>query len=360
MAEIPTVPGTLASAAESGPYRRRVEQLTGSIKNGFPGSQPVSFTKKQSMAELLTTDYLVCEKSDGMRVLLLLVGSGPGGLAPAAFCITRRNEYYELPRSVVPEKLGGDITLIDAELVSDLLDDGRRVVRLLAFDLLGVCGVSCMQKPLPERLAQLEHRVVALFAAEARTATGDMPFEVQLKTFYRSYEAARIYREVIPMLGHESDGLIFTSCPAPYTIGTCDKIIKWKPASENSVDFMARVVEVPGWPAPQVHLYVWNGKARQDYYSMLAMKDEDWTERLCKLGIHDAVIEVAYDPAYHPPAKWRFMRVRGDKANGNHASVVAKINDSIKDGVELDELVDAMADVKENWQQRSNKKAADS
>jgi mRNA guanylyltransferase len=50
----------------------RIHVLTGSKRaNSFPGSQPISFGSEH-IDSLLTEDYLVCEKSDGVRYLLFL------------------------------------------------------------------------------------------------------------------------------------------------------------------------------------------------------------------------------------------------------------------------------------------------
>lgn len=47
----------------------------------------------------------------------------------------------------------------------------------------------------------------------------------------------------------------------------------------------------------------------------------------------ERIIECNWDPEYD---SWRFMRFRDDKSDGNHWSVVQKIIESIRDGVELE------------------------
>jgi len=48
----------------------------------------------------------------------------------------------------------------------------------------------------------------------------------------------------VPKLDHGNDGIIFTMNCCPYYPGTCGEIVKWKPASMNSVDFIIRKLKM--------------------------------------------------------------------------------------------------------------------
>ncbi|KAJ2378043.1 Dcp1p-Dcp2p decapping enzyme complex alpha subunit [Coemansia sp. RSA 2607] len=370
--EIPTLPGVLLDDTQDAKLllelRHTVQQLTGTINQDFPGSQPVSFTRHESIPALLENDYYVCEKSDGVRVLILIGTVSPSGATSAAaeptpdavYFITRKNMYHQV--STAPSQ-PDTWTLVDAELVVDVEDDGQRVQRLLAFDALVVDSICCMTHPLPKRLGKLEQNVVRKLNAKREKYLRQspelcMPFELQMKHFELSYGAVRVMNEVVPHLKHASDGLIFTSVNAPYVAGTCSEVIKWKPANENSVDMLAHVVDQGAGRPPMVQLYVWEGGNRYVFYGFLALTQKEWDEviwpaRGDRDSINGCVLEVLYDPDYCPPAEWRFMRVRSDKTNANHLTVVSRVRTSIDDGLSFKELETTMTEIRINWKRRA-------
>ncbi|KAJ2879673.1 hypothetical protein H4R27_005169 [Coemansia aciculifera] len=355
--DIPTIPGELVPQHARQALQQLVGELTGTNRTTFPGSQPVSFTKSTSIPELLGSNYLVCEKSDGVRVLvLMLVAEG----RPQTFFITRKNEYYLAPFCAFPTPDTDpqrptkfhDRTLIDAELVIDIDKYGRAERKLLGFDALLINNWNCMSFILEKRLGYLRDHVFKPFERMCRHLTPEqlqrVPFSVEMKVFERSYGVSKVQYETIPRLLHKSDVL------SPYTPGTCEKIIKWKPASENSIDFKIHVVDAN---ALDVRLLVWQGGYNYTEFGRLAIRPNDFN-RGALAGIRSAhelegrIGETVYDPEYAPPAQWRFMRFRDDKPHGNHISIVHKIIESMGDNMELPELIESMAAVRTAWKER--------
>jgi hypothetical protein len=84
----------------------------------FPGSQPVSLNRA-NLNNLRQEPYMVCEKTDGTRYLLL---ARPDG----AFFIDRKNSVRRLPPLAFPlpdDPRGSHLnTLMDGELVVDIID----------------------------------------------------------------------------------------------------------------------------------------------------------------------------------------------------------------------------------------------
>ncbi|KAJ2481504.1 Dcp1p-Dcp2p decapping enzyme complex alpha subunit [Coemansia sp. RSA 2131] len=348
--EMPSIPGRAVTTEMLYELRRIVGELARTHKSTFPGSQPVSFTRTASLAALRESDYLVCEKSDGVRVLVLMLNTQIG---PQTFFITRKSEYFLAPNAFFPVPNCPSFnrfhnnTLIDAELVIDTMPDGQHVRKLLAFDALVVAGVNCMDRALDKRLGYLQEHVIRPFTAMCAEMPKEraslVPFTAEMKVFHRSYGVQRIFEDIIPNLRHACDGVIFTSVTEPYMPGTCPHVIKWKPAGENSIDFRVHM------QGDEVRLWVWEGGNNYSDFAPLAVRPEDM-EKMREL--EGRVVEAVFDPEYAPPAEWRFMRVREDKVHGNHASVVPRILESIKDGLEQKELMRNMRQVRENWKRR--------
>ncbi|KAJ3344769.1 Dcp1p-Dcp2p decapping enzyme complex alpha subunit [Entophlyctis luteolus] len=192
--QLPDIPGQLVNRPYLDDLRRHTSKLFGIDVSGhreprFPGAQPVSFNKSH-LEELEAEDYYVSEKADGIRCLLLTTRN-PKTKKHETFLIDRKNSYYYLnlllPKPDNIREWQVD-TVLDGELVLDVHRDGTKT---LWFDL----------KPL-----------------------------------HSSYNVTRVFDQ-IPQLKHKNDGVIFTSAIAPYAIGTCEKMIKWKPSEENTVDF---------------------------------------------------------------------------------------------------------------------------
>jgi len=122
MPQIPELPGTLVTQHEQQQWLKHlVARMCNMDKPKFPGSQPVSFSGKD-LTKLERQDYWVCEKSDGIRVLLL-VCTDTSSKDQAVYLIDRHNDYRQLTGIFFPHHENPTFplrnTLIDGELVID-------------------------------------------------------------------------------------------------------------------------------------------------------------------------------------------------------------------------------------------------
>ncbi|KAF8912102.1 mRNA capping enzyme [Gymnopilus junonius] len=331
----------------------------------FPGSQPVSFGV-QDLTKLEKQDYWVCEKSDGIRVLLL-VATNLDTNDQATYIIDRHNTYREITGIYFPHHENPMMplrnSLIDGELVIDVDPRTRQEnLRFLAFDCLVIDDQNVMQRPLDKRYGRLKewfYKPYEKMCQDHPQVAEKQPFSILVKEINLSYHVEKVFNVDIPALQHGNDGLIYTCVNTPYTPGTDKHILKWKPPSENSIDFKLVLrfppsrynSQEPDWHAKPVFLlYVWTGGDSYEEYDDMLVEDQEW-EELKKSGeqVDDRIVEVHWDPSL---SRWRMMRFRDDKPNGNHRSVVENIIQSIADGVEKEALLERSNVIRTAWKIR--------
>ncbi|KAG2188377.1 hypothetical protein INT44_001130 [Umbelopsis vinacea] len=336
----------------------RVQELLKIHHDGFPGSQPVSFETKH-LIDLQREDYFVCEKSDGVRYLMFATQTPKG---PATFLLDRNRSWFFIPHLLFPLR-GKDNeyhneTLMDGELVMDIDENKNKTLRFLIFDLMVVNTQSVTQRAFSTRLGMLQQEVIQPLHNSAKKGA---PFKVELKKMERSYGLALVFDQMT-RLKHASDGVIFTPVKLPYTTGTCEKLLKWKPAEMNTVDFRIAVK----WSKEHKPIYslevVAQGKNYKPY-DHLQLETETALE--WKKSVPDGKIgEFRYDPEWnvtivepgYAPTKrkggWRFVKFRDDKELANDEQVVKKILKSIQDGVTKEQLLAHMEDIRTAWKAR--------
>ncbi|EJD44151.1 mRNA capping enzyme, alpha subunit [Auricularia subglabra TFB-10046 SS5] len=351
------------------PLRRYVAQLCGLEKPRFPGAQPVSFVKND-LTRLERTDYWVCEKSDGVRVLLLIVKCADN--THEVFLIDRKNDYrsvqgFYFPHHANPGTALGS-SIFDGELLIDIDPRTKKQTKkLLVFDCLVCDEQNLMSKPLLSRYGRLQswfYKPFERMLRELPQFAKGMPFEIHVKKMELSYGIPKVLREYIPKLHHGSDGLIFTCVDTGYVAGTDHTLLKWKPPSENSIDFRLEVRFPPGASPKSVDpralplciLHVWCGGSVYEYFDVLELDEDEWSKiKASGAQWDDRVVEVHWD---FDAQRWRFMRFRDDKRDGNHRDTVESIIASIIDGVQEDELIARAPAIREAWKAREAAKKA--
>ncbi len=162
--------------------------------------------------------------------------------------------------------------------------------------------------------------------------------------------------------------------------------LKWKPPSENTIDFKLRLRfppdltkdpsgRIPNFAAkPFFQLDQWTGRGGYggrnagngrgggrgpgsvgedgyEYFDWMDVSDDEWEEmKASGKQYDDVIIEAAWvaggdvhrdsrtGEEIVRPARWVMKRIRDDKENANHASILKAIIHSIQDGVEADEV----------------------
>ncbi|KAB2578743.1 mRNA capping enzyme [Lasiodiplodia theobromae] len=373
---IPEIPGVKADRGLAEQFRAEVAQLLGRKNPNFPGAQPVSFARKH-LRELMEHDYYLCEKTDGIRCLLYFTNDGPNEIH---YLIDRKNDYYFVPNLHFPRHDDPSFqsfhtgTIVDGELVYDQEPGGLKL-RFLVFDCLAIDGQSQTEKPLDKRLGYFRIMVMKpweeLFVKRHPEERQFLPFELVFKEMSFPYTLSWMFNVKLPSLKHGNDGLIFTCKETPYIFGTDEKILKWKPAHENTVDFRLRLGEFPqllangngaGPPEPDFEakpnfdLMVFYNKGDYRVFAPLHVTDEEWELlKSIRQQLDGRIIECFKDSE----GNWRFKRddagkphFRDDKHEANHISTVDKVLESIDDAVSKDDLTRNEQKIREAFKKR--------
>ena len=213
----------------------------------FPGCQPVSVMNAH-LEVLRRKDFYVCEKTDGVRYLLLI--HTPNRSKTKAWLIDRKYTYYPLKTLPVPllkRKSTLHDTLLDGELVDEALFKGgapsERRSTFLVFDAICVYGVYVGHLDLMNRL-RVAHETILLIQGKilsSKLLRDELPFEIDLKQMFAKRDTGFLFSQVLPNLTHENDGLVFTRVDAAYEVGTTENVLKWKPRHLISNDFQLQV-----------------------------------------------------------------------------------------------------------------------
>ena len=368
---VPQIPGIPAVGELLRSFRREVADLLGRNNTSFPGAQPVSFAARHKF-ELLKQDYYVCEKSDGIRCLMYHTTDATR--KEIIYLIDRKNDYYYVDNLHFPlpgeEQHFHTDTLVDGELVNDRQPNGTLQLKYLVFDCLCLDGASLMHRTLDKRLAYFREKVFNPYRALYSKYPEEiqlLPFIVDFKGMELGYGIEMMFKDILPKLPHGNDGLVFTCRHTPYTPGTDQHILKWKPPEENSVDFLLSlefpIVEpdaedirdgfttpFPDYSAmPQFQLLAHKGEGDHKLWGSMFIEVLEWEKLKSSMEpLNDRIVECYRDEL----RRWRFIRFRDDKKEANHISTVESVMESIEDRVTKEDLIAVAKKIRDEWKKR--------
>jgi hypothetical protein len=244
----------------------------------FPGPQPISIERKH-FPILKSKPYLVCEKNDGVRNMLV--------------CYERHGVFvdrmFNTQQTTIPLAPG---TILDGELMES---------EFLVYDAVMIKGENVMHLPLTERLARAKK--VCPLATKGNV-------KVKVKTMLPLERVSEI------VLGPKTDGLIFTPVDEPVRLGTHETCFKWKP--NNTIDFLVKeYATVDGEPK----------------YGLWIQKEmiKPLTNAKEYIG---KIVECEYGKS-----GWSIIKVRTDKDYPNNRRTYERTLVNIKENIQLEDFV---------------------
>jgi mRNA-capping enzyme len=328
------VPGvtTLTTQPQISRIQQRIQTLCNWKSSGFPGAQPVSMDC-QNVCLLTQKPYKVSWKADGTRYMMLIDG------VKDVYMVDRDNAVYVVPSMTFPKRKEPSAnireTLLDGEMIIDYVDN-QPVPRYLIYDIVKFEGQDVGGTDFNTRLLCISKEIIGPrheLMKSGKINKALEPFSVRAKPFWdlsctQSLLDGKFSKEV----SHKVDGVIFQPVSEPYTCGRCTDMLKWKPASMNSVDFRLKIVRIEKMGMlPETIGQLFVGGMDQPFSCMKATKE--------LRELDNKIIECHYDAA---KKQWIFMRQRTDKSFPNSYTTAMGVCDSISKPVTKEMLYDTI------------------
>ena len=211
-----------------------------------PCVQPVSLERRH-IPILLNENYVVSDKSDGVRYALFLCKENGQHFS---FLVDRKLALYQIPVAACSRAFAGSV--FDGELIWAQSSQGKRLQLFLIFDVIAINGLLDIQHQNLHRRLELIRGTFDLSGEKATSPT----YAAQLakrgkiicggnahglsfrpKQCFPMDQLDTLLRQ-IPSLPYATDGLIFTPVDAPVCTGTGERIFKLK--TRHTVDLELR------------------------------------------------------------------------------------------------------------------------
>jgi len=269
----------------------------------FPGPQPISIERRHFNI-LRNNDYVVCEKTDGVRhMLLAFIFEGK----KFSVFVNRALDMFET--KIRFSKNTYDGTLLDGELYED---------KFMIYDVVVANGKHIGHMNFLERLDNMEHIIKS-----AMTMKSD-DVKIKLKTFHALSDFGS-FLDYLPSINQNIDGLVFTPVNEPIRVGTHETLFKWKERDHNTIDFLVKR-EYNQW-----RLYV-QEKGQLIFESITY--DEPW--------LRDGMIVECQYMTDHVPMYWKPLKQRTDKTHPNNRRTFYRTLVNIKEDIKMKEFLDCI------------------
>lgn len=307
----------------------------------FPGAQPVSMDRT-NIQFLRAHRYRISWKADGCRFMMYIQDEDN------IFFLDRNLLLWRVTGLRFPklDNLRSHITdtLLDGEMVTDVIN-GQSIPKYLIYDVISLNGNIVGNDNFDKRCGLIKCVIIKarhLAKQENLIMSEGEPFKVSEKGFFFLHHTKKTLDLEVP---HEKDGLIFQPLNSPYTGGTCNNILKWKPPHLNSVDFRIVIREERRdgcLPESVAQLYVSNIKDRP----MLSFRvGRDQVKNLNQYN--NKIVEMVVQDR-----KWTVLRERTDKLRPNSYETANSVIKSIREPVTEEDLLKFVATIPQESKMR--------
>jgi len=208
----------------------RMYGVRNDLQYKFPGAQPCS-VMRDNLDKLSREHYVVAEKTDGTRYLMLVTRNRESG-SNFVVMIDRSLTMWIIEMDFA-DVVFASCTLFDGELVHNGLEN-RWMYQI--FDLI---GSGSEFRPRDTYVQRLKNARTIIDRYHRNKPQSD-PFRMIVKRFYPTYEIDRLLPSVQMHEGCRTDGLIFTPVNQGVKPYRNRAMFKWKQQDDHTIDCLLR------------------------------------------------------------------------------------------------------------------------
>jgi hypothetical protein len=289
------------------------ERLLGKTlkRDYFPGPQPVAVEMKD--LETLKNGYMVCEKSDGERAILLMIIINN---KPMCFMINRNNELYFMEFSFKKEVFEGSI--MDGEIIKTKSGTWNYLIH----DCMCYNGKSFMEKS-----HDLRYGCIIDFILKRYQNKDSDCLAIKTKLFYRYGAKIDVtWQHIKKTTENEIDGLIFTPINGPIIFGRDNSLFKWKESENNTIDLLVK-------QTPKKITLSYIRKSSNVIFKTFEKDDPNWSI-INDYNANGVIVEFKFINELFVP-----YRKRTDKNKPNGEITVLNTLKNIEEAIEIKHLV---------------------
>jgi len=288
-------------------------------KGIFPGCQPISI-ERQHFDILSKNDYVVCEKTDGTRYMMLAFMYFDKKMC---IFVNRALDMFSCSMNFRKQIFNG--TILEGELYEDTF---------MVYDCLLALGEEVGNKNFLDRLIHCEN-----IAKKILSLKTDVLF-IKVKKFYLHNDFNEFMDKYLPKVKQDIDGLIFTPVNIPIRTGTHERMFKWKPRNKNTIDFLVKKGPTFETPGCKPGKYVWRlyiqERGKHVFESSIPlekMNDYKWLRE-------GDIVECVYVTWEDGPIWWKPIKKRPDKTYPNSRRTFYRTLVNIKEDINMKEFLD--------------------
>jgi len=319
---------------------------------GFASSVPLC---KRDLPFLKRNKYWVCEKSEGVRVLVLVLSAGMYFWDECDDIFFMPRDFFHFPSSGNLRKQQ-NMTLIDGELTFNYHFDKYA---LMISDILYCENEEVSSRPFSTRLREIRDNIIVPFRSYYKGDNPDTPFNILGKEVFPVTSVNKILERINCYDGesneekrymyesskryNDNDGLIFIPENKDYKPWRCISLKHWQWPELSTVSFHVKITYEEERPIFKFFTMIPEKNQQLIEYRRIYLSPNCTKKILHDLnGADEAIIDCHYD--FAKSGEWKYHNIDSTKKHPDSMNAIVEKMESLADGINSNWLIESFSE----------------